>query len=285
VYSQEDHRSGEKGSARMRKQIVPIILVGMFCVTILNNYILAPIGYLLHWDSTSLNPIYYIPVIGSYFCIILILWFDKKNAVDYNIDRASAYLLVIMGIFRSNVGVPSEIIYRIIIIILSIILLVAIRRGTSKLPSTNMRWIFVSLAVCSLVLPLSFIDSFSTSRYLAYTFTPGALLADISQKTFFNLSFVSLIEEVMYRAILWGYLIERGWSENKVFWVQVILFWVIHFYQLGTPITLFIVNPIGILIMSYLVRRSRQVFPAVVFHTAINAFLPYLALYFFSLFH
>jgi hypothetical protein len=269
----------------MRKQIVPIIFFGMLCVTILNNYVLAPIGYLLHWESTTLNPIYYIPVIGSYLCIIFILWFDKENAVDYNIDRASAYLLVIMGIFRSNVGVSGEIIYRIIIIVLSIILLAAIRRGTAKLPGTNMRWIFVSIAFCSLVLPLSFIDSFSTGRYLAYTFTPGTLLADISQKTFFSLSFVSLIEEVMYRAILWGYLRKQGWSENKIFWVQAILFWVIHFYQIGTPITFFIVNPIGILIMSYLVRRSRQVFPAIVFHTVENAILPFLALYFFSLFH
>lgn len=269
----------------MRRLIVPIILLGLLCVTILNNYVLALIGYLLHWGSTALNPIYYILVIGSYLCIIYILWFEKNDAVNNNIDHASAYLLAIMGIFRSNVGVPGEIFYRIILIVLSIILFAAIRRGTSKLPSTNIRWILVSLALCGLILPLAFIDSFSTARYLAYTFTSGTILAEISQKAFFNLSFVSLIEEVIYRAILWGYLRKQDWSEIKIFWFQAILFWLLHFYQIGTPITFFIVNPIVILTMSYLVLRSRQVFPAIIFHTAVNALLPFFALYFFSLFH
>jgi hypothetical protein len=269
----------------MRKRIVPMILSSMFGLIILFNYVFSIVGYILHWESDVLNPCYYLLVIGSYLCVIFILWYEKKDTEDYNLDSASAYLLVIMGIFRSNIGVPGEILYRIIIIILSFILLAAIRREPYKLPGTNLRSILICMVFCSLILPLSLIDSFSAGKYLAYTFTPSTLLADISQKVFFTLSFISPIEEIMYRAILWGYLRKRGWGEGKIFWCQALLFWLMHLYQIGTPITFFIVLPVAILIQSYLVRRSKQIFPAIIFHTAVDALLPFLALYFFSLFH
>ena len=91
---------------------------------------------------------------------------------------------------------------------------------------------------------------------------------------FFTLSFISPFEEIITRGVFWGQLRKWNFDENKIFWLQAVLFWFLHGWQISTPISFFITLPIITLIFSLLVRNSKQLFPSIVSHTLIDTLGP-----------
>lgn len=87
----------------------------------------------------------------------------------------------------------------------------------------------------------------------------------------YELSFGVPVEEILFRGFLWGYFRRRGWEEGRVFWVQGILFWILHWDRLMTPLVFFLGIPVIVLAASGLTLRSKQVFPAILSHLITNA--------------
>jgi hypothetical protein len=258
----------------MRKYIVPFFLVASIGLILFHNFVV-PYGVLLFgWTITDDRPYLYLFVFGTYICLISLILQEKDDLARFNLDRVSIWLMVFGGVFRYSTRIRGEAFLRVAIAIMALFLLAALIQAGSRIPKTSSRWVAISLISCLIIIPLAFIDSFSTTRY-SWSVAPGALLSDISKMAFFTVSFVAPVEEIMYRAILWGYLRKLGWSETRIFWGQALLFWLIHLHALGTPITFFVTLPATILLQS-----SGQIFPAIIVHTAVNTILPFLALYF-----
>ena len=85
-----------------------------------------------------------------------------------------------------------------------------------------------------------------------------------------EVSFGAVIEEILFRGFLWGYLKRAGWHENKIFWTQGMLFWFMHLSKILTPFTFFITVPIATMIYSKLTLKSKQIYPAIVAHMIVN---------------
>ena len=100
------------------------------------------------------------------------------------------------------------------------------------------------------------------------------------RRIIYNLSFGALIEETLFRGVLWGYLRGLNWKENKIIWTQGILFWMAHLNEISNPVTFFIAVPIGTIVFSLLARHSKQVLPSIIAHTVMNTLSVVLVYYY-----
>ena len=231
------------------------------------------------WVNYFSDIIRYLNVILTYACVSVLLWQGAKYLEQYHMDRSTIILLVVTGIFRSRLNSVYDGFFKLIILLFAILILFFLLKYWRNIPRTKWSWVGVSLLLSLIVLPISIIETFQPGVFLNMQITPSLgifLIRDI----IYNLSFISLYEEILFRGILWGYLREIGWNENKIFIGQGAFFWLIHFWRIETPITFFITIPISTFINSLLARNSNQILPSVIAHTIMNTIAPILAYYF-----
>lgn len=219
----------------------------------------------------------YIFVILLYTYIAALSIWNAEALDQYHFDRATFVLIVLFGIVRSRYDVPNEGYYKGAILILALIILAASIKNWRRIPKTNWRWAMVGLIACLLVIPLALIWSLYPDLFSEMTIPPGDFGFAIARELLYNFSFVVLFEEILFRGILWRHLRALGWIENKIFWGQAIIFWLLHLWQLGTPLTFFISVPIATFTFSLLARRSGQLLPSIIFHALSNTFILLLA--------
>jgi membrane protease YdiL (CAAX protease family) len=264
----------------MRKRIIPISLFIYLSLVMIPNYILPVLSWFVKINYNA--GIYqYIVDISSYLCIILLIWLDNDNLGEFHLDRISIFLLGIIGFIRSNLNIPGEIYYRILIYLLSLGILIAYMVNYRKIPKTKGRWVLIGIFSLLAIFPIAWINSLQT----IYKTTPSvyklSFLVSAVRNILYILSFVAPFEEIMIRGILWGELRRWGCSDSKTFWVQAILFWSLHIWQLfSTPLAFLVTLPIMILILSLLVRYSKQVFPSILVHTFADAIGPLIIQFF-----
>jgi len=80
-----------------------------------------------------------------------------------------------------------------------------------------------------------------------------------------------LVEEVIFRGLLWMFLKNLNWSEPKIVGLQAILFWLAHAYFMFTdPIFFWIITPIVSILLGIIVWRFRSLTISTVAHTLLN---------------
>jgi membrane protease YdiL (CAAX protease family) len=264
----------------MKKTFFQLILFLLMGYLIFSNSLL-PILSLFIKIHFNLGISHYIFVITSYFCIALVLWFEQNNLEEFNLDRISIFLLIIVGFTRSQFNIPMEIYFKIPIYLLNIGILISLILHYQKIPKTKWRWILIGLFSCLIIIPISLINSLQGQTDSDLSLIGNGFFVNFARNLVYSLSFVAPFEEIVIRGILWGQLRRWGWSINQVFWVQALIFWLLHIGQLFTmPLAFLITLPIMTLILSLLVRYSKQVFPSILVHTVANALGP-LIVYFF----
>lgn len=211
-------------------------------------------------------------VILTYLCVIIFVWFEQDELEYYNLDLVSLLILVFIGFFRSYLIFPGEIFFRLPIYILSLILAGLIIKLRKKIPQTNISWLIIGGCFCLLVIPLAYIELLQPVHYLPYQSNFGIIFDGLA-KFVYNLSFVAPFEEIAIRGLLWGQMRKWGWKEKSIFWIQAGLFWFLHIWKIGNTITFFVTIPITTLLVSFLVRYSRQLSPSILFHAFSNTFV------------
>lgn len=201
----------------------------------------------------------------------MIIW-KPDELKQYHFDRATLVLIIFFGVVRSRFKIPYEAYYQAVIIVLAFIILVFGIKNWRKIPKTDWRWAAIGLFACLLVIPIVLIEALQPDQYLDMQIAPGGFGLAIARSLLYQLSFVALFEETLFRGILWRHLQIFGWNENKIFWVQAIYFWLTHLWRIGTPLTFFVTIPITTLTFSLLAKRSGQLLPSIIFHSFSNAF-------------
>jgi len=212
--------------------------------------------------------------------ILVLVWLDIEHLALFNLDSTTLVLIVIFGILRSRLDVKYEGYYKGVIFILAFGILIACLKYWKIIPKTNWRWAAIGILACLSVIPLSLVESLQPEIYTHLNITSNNLGLVLIRRSLNEFSFVTIVEETTFRGILWGYLRRSGWKENKIFWVQAILFWLIHLWQIGNPITFFFTIPINIFIYSLLAHNSKQVFPSIITHSFMNVVGPILVHYY-----
>jgi len=95
---------------------------------------------------------------------------------------------------------------------------------------------------------------------------------------FSQLSFVTIIEEMLFRGIFVCFLMMNGHKENIAFVIQAVLFWIMHFIQFNYGFVFFVFIPTLTLSLTLAVKKQKMLYGAIIIHTVINVFASPLAI-------
>lgn len=265
----------------MKKILLPALLFLLFASIIIINGVLPILSTIMRIDLPTPSQYHYLIIIFSYLVVIATLLLEKNDLNFYNFDRPSLLLLVFVGLIRINLRVPNEALYKAIVGVLGLALFIIVIVKWKKIPKTSIRWVILGVLSCAFAIPIAFVESAQVEKYIISSgLYEEKFFSYMIQNLLFNLSFVAPFEEITVRGVLWGQLRKWQLGENKIFWVQGIFFWLLHFGQISYPTTFFITLLVSILIFSLLVRYSRQIFPSIVSHTLLNTSIPILVMFY-----
>jgi membrane protease YdiL (CAAX protease family) len=248
------------------------LIISIFIINFLSLFV-----QLFNLSSEIINISEYILILVFYIYLIIIIWIEQNHLQEFHIDFWTIILCIISGtILHTRLGISGELNFIILLWICSGIILIEIILFYRKVPKTKIRWIKYGILLAIIVLiPIVAIESFQINYWLKQISYPkGQFISEIYKSIIFSLSWLAPLEEILFRGLLWGYLIRVGWREEKILWFQGILFWLIHFQNIFNPITFFITIPLGIILYSILVKYSKQLSTSIIAHTVMNTFLP-----------
>jgi membrane protease YdiL (CAAX protease family) len=206
-----------------------------------------------------------------YLTFSVLIGVESKNLEEFHIDKFTVVTFILGSILRRRIGIPTEGFFLILIALSGILVIFILISKKPSLPRTNRRWVFVGMVISVVaVIMITLLEVLFRNTWAVTPLFRNNLVATVIGEIVREFSFGALIEEILFRGFLWGYLIREGWSENKVIWTQGILFWALHLSRIVTPFTFFIVIPLITIIFSKLTLKSRQLFPAIVAHIIVN---------------
>jgi membrane protease YdiL (CAAX protease family) len=207
---------------------------------------------------------------SSYTIILLGIFIFHSNELGLFSDQFTLWCILFSCLLHPAIGGSFETIYQVYMNILGVVLLVYIyiNRKRIKLPSLQtfligLLWAIGTVAILSLV--YIFINPFHGSL-------PQNLATYVINKSVFELSFVTVIEEVFFRGLIFGYLIKCGYKENTSLFVQAIIFWGSHYMNMANPTLFFIIIPLFTLSATLIIKKYKMLYMSIFMHTLLNVF-------------
>jgi len=143
-----------------------------------------------------------------------------------------------------------------------------IRTISLKIVGGSLLWALSTLLILALIL--------ASRDYKQPSASQTSLLFDF----LYHLSFVVVIEETLFRGLIFGFLTLNGFKENVAFATQGFLFWLIHFNQIGDPLVFFVFIPLLTLSTTVIMKKYKTVFSPILVHLIVNIFVNPLAAWF-----
>lgn len=235
-----------------------------------------------HW----VEPVYQI---GTYLLITFLIWWELDHLADYNIDTVAVIAIVLFpplqtlvlkywGFDQNPLMFPS--IASLTIWLISVVFLVVLMKNRARLPkirASSIMWLGIGLLVgIGTSVLLSYPNSLRFSAGVHFigsrTLFSITTLKDIGVKFVYQMGYAAVMEEPVFRAFLWGYLLKLGWNDRRIWIFQMVLFTIGHMSGLRWfPIQFFVTVPIASLILGYLVWRSRTIMASLAAHGMLNA--------------
>jgi len=251
------------------KLILPLLLV-IFALQVTTL-----IGDINSKFAQAISPIlwevFYIYVALAYLFFAVLITIESKALEEFHVDRFTLAIFVLASLIRHRTGLPGEDFLIALIRLSGIIVVFTLIVKKPNVPRTSIGWVLIGIAVSTvtIILIILFEIVFRDSWEVMPLYRNN-MFSTVSGEIIVEWSFGALVEEILFRGFLWGYLKRKGWTENKVFWVQGILFWFFHISRIFTPFTFFIVIPLLTMIYSKLTLHSKQLYPAIVSHIIVN---------------
>jgi membrane protease YdiL (CAAX protease family) len=262
--------------AKIRKNT----LFGIIMLLVFRFIILAGIGSFA--KPQWLGPIF---EIGSYAFILFLLWSERKELRDSNVDAIAFILIPLMKTIE--VLIIGKINYSSIISIQKwggkailfmtfiFIVIFILNRKDFIFPKVNkMSFMFPIIGFLAGIF-LSIFLAFPMSFQIHTNVQHFEVSTLVKQNTFegilFQIGYAAISEEPLFRAFLWGILIRIGMKEWKVFFLQVILFTLGHIYYFSAyPISLFIITPLCAAAFGLLVLKTKTISSSILAHGVFN---------------
>jgi membrane protease YdiL (CAAX protease family) len=258
--------------------IIVIYFAGEFILDLIGTTLMLLIAD--EGDKLSLySNLNYIRITIIYGLLVILIGLEAKNLSKYHLDRTSLIFLIFFGpLYRSLPRVPNKYIYLAIILIFSLVMLIVVIINWPKIPRTNFKVNFQNIILVGIVIIV--IIGLEAMQPTIYSQADPQLYnptLDFVQRFIKNFTSVAPIEEIIYRGFLWGLLLQFGWGETKVIFIQAGIFILAHLSRaLVSPITFFATIPIFTLLLSLIVYKTKQVFWAIIVHTVANVIPPVL---------
>lgn len=252
-----------------------IILVSVLLLIVLLFQVVSLLGWRAPNLANSTSPIlgyltsFYATLM--YLVLAVLIGLEAKNLKEFNIDRFALATFILGSFIRRRFGLPGEESFLILIGLAGAIVIATFVVKKPSVPRTNIKWVLVGILISAVLLILIFLlELLLREAWAVMPLFRGNLSATVISEIVKELSFGALIEEILIRGFLWGYLRREGWDEKKISWAQGLLFWFLHVSRVVTPFSFFIVIPLITILFTKLTMHTKQVYPAIVSHIVIN---------------
>ncbi len=214
---------------------------------------------------------WYLSTIIPYTIIVISILIYQSNGLSVLHDHFSLWMIVLGCFFSIGLGGENTAIYKICLILLGIVLLtyIIVYRKDIKMPGfwvtfSGILWSIFAVFIIALIYAL--LDQTFTQPF------PQNLLSIIVYTFVSQFSVVSVIEEACFRGLLFSFLIMSGCNENKALFIQAILFWGIHYFDIQNLSMFFIIIPLGVLFTTLIIKKYKMLYLSIMMHTLINVF-------------
>lgn len=235
-----------------KKGITYIVFGILFVVRLISGYVSATNQ---NNASQSFN-IFFITV--SLMALTVFVLANKDYLANFNIDRYVVYTFILSGIMLFlSFGLSLT-----GIIAIACSLTIAKAWFNSKFELNQRRnfshiLLFISIGIIpEVLLKLSFRELYRDYKFL-FELSIGTIFV-ITSITLWNV----MVEEMLFRSILWKLLNDWKFSDKKIILIQAFLFWLVHFRftAFGLPVLVF-----GVWV-GFLTLRSKSLTPAIATH-------------------
>jgi len=208
---------------------------------------------------------------AMYMVVAILIWTEIKNLEEFHIDKFTVATFILGAFLQQRLEVVGGGYFLVLIGATGISIIVALIVKRPRILRTDFYWALLGVVVGGItIIAITYLELLLRHAWVPTPLLRNNIMLTISNLTIREFFASALVEEILFRGFLWGYLKRRGWEERKIFWIQGLLFWITHFSRLATPFTFFVAIPILTLISSKLTLRTKQVFPAVLSHAVIN---------------
>ncbi|MHB1152354.1 MAG: CPBP family glutamic-type intramembrane protease [Eubacteriales bacterium] len=251
--------------------LLTMLVILRFPLLILPSFNLLPVSH------ESAFEIY---TIGTYFISAVMILLKRDDLLKYNMGFFSVALFIAAPFIypvafyvltpQISMLLSPDIIIRPII---SACLLIALLKLRVKLPRAGMKksvfWFFTAAAagigfaiILGLILRQQttvFSTEFNIAKYLPCAF-------------FIQLNNAAVCEEPLFRGFLWGFLRELHWKDHWILLFQAFTFMIGHIYYIDKAlISLFIVVPVGGILLGIIAWRSKSAGASMITHSLVNS--------------
>jgi membrane protease YdiL (CAAX protease family) len=206
-------------------------------------------------------------IIGAYFLVSITLYLNRKDLRSLNIDRNFIVVFVLFGALYTLL-LPSFIL-ALILGASTLFNLLLLSKGEFQFEDYSPNYGKVLSLMLLFMMP-DILIMILTGKYPNLQSGTTVLNAALTSNPL-----LSMIEEVVYRGMLWSFLRERNMTDGKIIRVQALLFWISHFNESYNPIAFWIVIPFGSILLGLIVAKSKSITFSSVVHV-LNDFLFFL---------
>jgi membrane protease YdiL (CAAX protease family) len=196
-----------------------------------------------------------------YSLISVIMWVNKNSLYKMNIDKNFVFIFIMFGYMYSFL-IP---------LVFGILLGMATTLSVGVFFSSESKYTKNEAGYTSFVLSLAILLTLDFVYFIVFQ----------KEKLFLgNMSVIDVIllanppfllaEEFVFRGLLWEFLRDLKFSENKIMYIQAFLFWLCHLYF--APIVLWILFPLISILLGYLVSRTKSITFSLFLHFLHNFF-------------
>lgn len=207
----------------------------------------------------------------THLVLATLIILERDSLSDFNIDNFTVYIFIFASFFRVRSGAIGENISLFLIAIAGMAVGISLFRYKVIIQKTNLQWaikgigaglLIIAVAFClNLFLPKSQIDVMMLQDSVVFT----------GIKSMFYVFPGVILEEILFRGFLWGYLKKENWTNSKIAWFQGVLFWALHSSRIVvTPVSFLVLIPLLTFFVTKLLLKSQQIYPSILSHAIVN---------------
>ncbi|MBN2148151.1 MAG: CPBP family intramembrane metalloprotease [Anaerolineales bacterium] len=238
-----------------------------------------PFSYIFQGQEAILTTVLKIYQVATFFLVALLIGWEKENLADFHIDRLSLMIILLSRTvliwFGGSAILLDCFIYPLsLLIAINLFVRLGIGFAQSPIKAANIAWVFIGIiggivffAAQSLILALLANVEVGMLPNLVLPNSVGELVVGFVR----SLSNEGIDEEPLFRGFLWGYLRRFGLKDHSIWWIQGVLFWLVHYDRLFMGHASFWFGlPFGLL-FGFLAWRSRSLSSSMAAHAIYNA--------------
>jgi len=212
----------------------------------------------------------YFYAMSSYTVIVLGIMIMRSYKIGMFSDHFTLGIILVSLFLHPTLGGDYGLIYQTYMKFLGILLSIYIIANRKSIVIPSLKSVAVGLLwSASTVIILSLLYVFFSPLRGSL---PSNLLNYIIEMSVFQLSFVTVIEEICFRGLIFGFMVMNGYKENTALFIQAILFWGIHYMDIANPVLFFGIVPLFTLSATLITKKYKMLFMSIVMHTLLNVF-------------